>query len=183
MGRKDLKNKCTTEIKITIYLYNNVFYIYIFGEVIEFFHFFFFFFLFYFNQLITHMILYLILSLTTIIVATNIQGITLDLHRAEFQHLDLNHDNYLDDDEIALLSEDESSTDPNDPSNLQQSDIVAFVVELDTNNDGKISWKEYESSLINDHPPTLESLLPEEFENVDGFVKQARDFVESNEEL
>ena len=119
----------------------------------------------------------LILMWKVLIATADMSSITLDLHRDNFQDMDTNKDGFLDDDELATL--DESN---NDLDDLSPSDIVAFIVELDKNNDGKISWKEYEQTLSSDHGPTLEGMLPDEFEDVDGFVESARDWYEQQQQ-
>ena len=112
-----------------------------------------------------------------LIATADMSSITLDLHRDNFRFMDTTKDGFLDDDELATL--DESN---NDLDDLSPSDIVAFIVELDKNNDGKISWKEYEQTLSSDHGPTLEGMLPDEFEDVDGFVESARDWYEQQQQ-
>ena len=119
----------------------------------------------------------LILMWKVLIATADMSSITLDLHRDNFRFMDTTKDGFLDDDELATL--DESN---NDLDDLSPSDIVAFIVELDKNNDGKISWKEYEQTLSSDHGPTLEGMLPDEFEDVDGFVESARDWYEQQQQ-
>ena len=116
-----------------------------------------------------------------------LDGITIELHRAEFQQLDSNQDGHLDDDEImAMMATDhpeeqqvnqEDGNGNGKDDDLSDLDVIAFIVELDQNQDGLVSWKEYEYNLLNDHAPTLEQFLPEQFEDIDGFVEAANDFV------
>ena len=128
-----------------------------------------------FKKMILHILL--ILMWKVLIATADMSSITLDLHRDNFRFMDTTKDGFLDDDELATL--DESN---NDLDDLSPSDIVAFIVELDKNNDGKISWKEYEQTLSSDHGPTLEGMLPDEFEDVDGFVESARDWYEQQQQ-
>ena len=110
--------------------------------------------------------------------ATNkLDGITIEIHRAEFQHLDTNKDDHLDDDEIIKMMDDDLNDNLDDDDNISDKDVVAFIVELDQDNDGKISWNEYQLNLISDHAPTLDQFLPAEFETIDGFVETANEFV------
>jgi Ca2+-binding EF-hand superfamily protein len=116
-----------------------------------------------------------------------LDGITIELHRAEFQQLDSNQDGHLDDDEImAMMAIDypeeqqvnqEDGNGNGKDDDISDLDVIAFIVELDQNQDGLVSWKEYEYNLLNDHAPTLEQFLPEQFEDIDGFVEAANDFV------
>ena len=115
-----------------------------------------------------------------------LDGITIELHKAEFQHLDTNQDGHLDDDEImammAIDNPEEQQINQEEDGNgkdddISDLDVIAFIVELDQNQDGLVSWKEYENTLLNDHAPTLEEFLPEQFEDIDGFVEAANDFV------
>jgi hypothetical protein len=115
-----------------------------------------------------------------------LDGITIELHRAEFQQLDSNQDGHLDDDEImamAIHHPEEQQVNQEDGNgngkddDISDLDVIAFIVELDQNQDGLVSWKEYEYNLLNDHAPTLEQFLPEQFEDIDGFVEAANDFV------
>ena len=138
------------------------------------------------------MILRLIVCLTlvhwcsNIAAANTLDGITIELHKAEFQHLDTNQDGHLDDDEImammAIDNPEEQQINQEEDGNgkdddISDLDVIAFIVELDQNQDGLVSWKEYENTLLNDHAPTLEEFLPEQFEDIDGFVEAANDFV------
>ena len=141
------------------------------------------------------MILRLIVCLTLVHWCSNIaaatpntphDGITIELHKAEFQHLDTNQDGHLDDDEImammAIDNPEEQQINQEEDGNgkdddISDLDVIAFIVELDQNQDGLVSWKEYENTLLNDHAPTLEEFLPEQFEDIDGFVEAANDFV------
>jgi hypothetical protein len=113
--------------------------------------------------------------------SVNVDGITIDLHQAEFEAMDTNNDNQLDDEEvmIAMMTTEDSNHDLTDHA-IEDSDVVAFIVELDQNKDGFVSWEEYKDNLQNDHEPTLNEFLPKEFENdIDGFVEAANEFARS----
>lgn len=116
----------------------------------------------------------------------NLQGVTIELHRAEFQHMDTNQNGHLESDEIIVDDNEHEDNDQGGDEKKKEdmpseADVIAFIVELDRDGDGKVSWEEYKIGLVEDGGgPTMESFLPKEFENdLDGFVQAANDF--SNE--
>ena len=110
----------------------------------------------------------------------NLQGVTMELHRAEFQHMDTNQNGHLESEEI-IVDDNKGDDEKKKEEMPSEADVIAFIVELDRDGDGKVSWEEYKIGLVEDGGgPTMESFLPKEFENdLDGFVQAANDF--SNE--
>ena len=100
--------------------------------------------------------------------------------------MDTNQNGHLESDEIIVDDNEHEDNDQGGDEKKKEdmpseADVIAFIVELDRDGDGKVSWEEYKIGLVEDGGgPTMESFLPKEFENdLDGFVQAANDF--SNE--